>query len=251
MSLESGGRSDKYGNQYENQYLVRLLLRVVAGKYKSIIVEALGEDKDSVEYIVTDIDDNVLYFQCKASNTTRQHWTAHDLNSHNVFSRSKEIIEKSPKNKYYFVSPLNYGELPELCKRARTNSSADEFLNYQLNNSKIRTLFNDCAKYYGLDSRDKQQCSVLLNILSKSHFETSFGGTENLMNLNDLVEIYFSGNTDTARLVLENYINSKGLFGIKITANDIISFMTKNGFMLRINLHTDNLLVKINRYKKS
>lgn len=246
MSLEPGGRADKYGNQYENQYLVRLLLRVVAGKYKSIVVEALGENKDSVEYIATDMNDNVIYYQCKASNATRQHWTLYDLNSHNVFNRSKEIIEKSPKNKYYFVSPLNYGELSELCKRAGTNSSVDEFLNYQLNNSNIRTLFNDCAKYYGLDSKDKQQCSTLLNILSKCYFETSFSGTENIMDLNEFVGMYFSGNAGAARLVLENYINSNGLFGIKITANDIISFMNKNGFMLRSNLHTDNLLVKIN-----
>ena len=51
MSLEMGGRSDKYGNQYENRYLARLLLRLVNEKIGSVIVEPLGADSDSVEFI--------------------------------------------------------------------------------------------------------------------------------------------------------------------------------------------------------
>lgn len=114
MSLEPGGRSDKYGNQYENRYLAKLLLRVISGQFKSIIVEPLGKDKDSVEFIATDMNNIAFHYQCKASNSTQTYWRVCDLQSHNVFKRSQEIIESDIHNEYVFVSPLPYGELSEL-----------------------------------------------------------------------------------------------------------------------------------------
>ena len=50
MSLEPGGRSDKYGNKYENGYLAKLLLRLVNEKLTSVTVEPLGPNRDSVEF---------------------------------------------------------------------------------------------------------------------------------------------------------------------------------------------------------
>lgn len=233
MSLEPGGRSDKYGNQYENQYLARLLLRVVSGQLKSIIVEPLGKDKDSVEYIATDTNGIKLHYQCKASNNTQTHWRVCDLQSHNVFKRSQKIIESDIRNRYVFVSPLTYGELSELCKRAGTHSSIDEFKNYQLNNKDIKQTFFDCAKYYDLDTSDDEQFARLVNILSKCHFETVSNGIENKNSLNDLTGMYFTGNADAARLILEDYINSTGRFGVPLTADEIISFMNEKGFIMK------------------
>lgn len=246
MSLEVGGRSDKYGNEYENQYLVRLLLRVVSGHLKHVIVEPLGEDKDSVEYITTNKNNINWYYQCKASNTTHEHWTIYDLSLHDVFNRSKKIIQKNSNNRYVFVSPLNYGELPELCKRTRTNSSFSDFLNYQLNNEKIKKCFNDCAKYCHLDLNDDSQCSELIDILSKCFFETSPNGIENTTDLNERVGMYFTGNANSACCVLQDFVNASGTYGVPITADQILSIMSHNGFYMRNNLYSDNTLIRIN-----
>ena len=129
MSLETGGRSDKYGNQYENQYLVRLFLRLIIGMYKSVVVEPLGKDSNSVEYIATDNQNICWHFQCKASNGTHTKWSPADLQKHDVFNRSRNILKSSPNNRYVFVSPVGYGELDELCKRTRTNESIHDFKN--------------------------------------------------------------------------------------------------------------------------
>ena len=51
MSYESGGRADKYGNHYENCYLVILLLRLIREELTSVTVEPLGEYGDYVEFI--------------------------------------------------------------------------------------------------------------------------------------------------------------------------------------------------------
>ena len=40
MSLEPGGRADKYGNKYENRYLAKLLLRLVKEDITSVTVRA-------------------------------------------------------------------------------------------------------------------------------------------------------------------------------------------------------------------
>lgn len=251
MSLEIGGRADKYGNEYENQYLVRLLLRVVEGKYKSIIIEPLGENKDAVEYIATDKNDNQWHFQCKASNTTKDYWTMSDLSKYDVFKRARSIVSKSSRNYYAFISPLSYGELPELCKRARTNASADEFKSYQLTNDKIKTTLNDFAKYANFDLCDDAQYLELVNVLSKCEFNTVPSGRESILDLNEHVGFFFTGDADAARLLLQNYVNSIGKFGVVITANDILSFMEQSGFPMRNNLYSDNLSVKINELNNS
>ncbi len=245
MSLEPGGRSDKYGNQYENRYLAKLLLRVISGQFKSIIVEPLGKDKDSVEFIATDINNIAFHYQCKASNSTQTYWRVCDLQSHNVFKRSQEIIESDIHNEYVFVSPLPYGELSELCKRAETHSSIDEFKYYQLNNTEIKRTFDDCAKYYGLDISNDEQCARLVYILSKCHFETVSNGIENKYSINELAGMYFTGNADEARLILENYVNSTGRFGVPLTADEIISFMNENGFIMRKNLYGESNVARI------
>lgn len=95
MSLESGGRADKYGNNYENQYLANLFLRLVQGELKSVTVEPLGDNKDSVEYIAVDKDNIEWYYQCKLSNGTKDKWTISDLSSYNVFldqEKSSKLI---------------------------------------------------------------------------------------------------------------------------------------------------------------
>ena len=134
MSFEPGGRADKYGNEYENRYLAKLLLRLVKEEITYVVVEPLGEFSDSVEFVAGLEDGSVHYYQCKGSNAERNSWTLSDLERYNVLNRAREIIETGGSKYYHFISPLKYNELDELCKRARTNSSADEFINSQLTN---------------------------------------------------------------------------------------------------------------------
>lgn len=246
MSLEKGGRADKYGNEYENQFLARLFVRLVKGEYKSVIVEPLGDNRDSVEYIAIDQKDFLWHYQCKSSNTTHKYWTMYDLSSHDVFKRSKQIVQESPNNIYVFVSPLNYGELAELCKRARTNLSVEEFIKHQINSSEIQKTFNDCSKYYGLRRDDSDECKELVHILSKSYFEMQPSGIENVSDSNEHIGMFFMGDSDSARGLLESYVNSRGLYGVAITANDIIDYMEQSGYYTRANIYNDKLIIKLN-----
>ena len=79
MALEVGGRADKEGNQYENHFLGKHLLRLAEEKLKSIEVEPLGDEGQGVEYIAVKPDDTRIYYQCKAANAAKSYWSIADL----------------------------------------------------------------------------------------------------------------------------------------------------------------------------
>lgn len=245
MSFESGGRADKYGNQYENRCLARLLLRLLNEQLASIQVEPLGSEGDGVEFISVDVSGKKTYYQCKASNTTHNSWSMYDLTAHDVFRRSKKFVEDGTDHYYQFVSPLQYNELDGLCQRARTSSSAEDFMRYQLTNQKIRDTFNDCAKYYELNPEDPSQLNQLVYILSHCYFEQVPSGQEALLDLNEHVSMLFAGKSDTARILLEQYANDSGKFGVAITARDVVDYMKNSGIALRSYNLDDRILPRI------
>lgn len=92
MALEVGGRADKEGNQYENHFLGKHLLRLAEEKLKSIEVEPLGDEGQGVEYIAVKPDDTRIYYQCKAANAAKSYWSIADLARHKVFENAKHIF---------------------------------------------------------------------------------------------------------------------------------------------------------------
>ena len=246
MSLEPGGRADKYGNVYECFFLASLMLRLIMGNLRSITVESLDTNKDSAEYIAVDNKGISYYYQCKLSNALNDKWRICDLKNHDVFNRARNIIESSPNNRYVFVSALGYGELSELCKRARTNSSLQQFKDFQLTNDKIRTTWKDCAVQLGLDLSSETDTEKLLMILSKCDFETVPYGPESRRELSSRVQLLFMGDGDGAREELEHYINSNHRFGSPITADEIISVMAKRGYPFRKHMFGEGNVPLIN-----
>lgn len=245
MSLEPGGRSDKYGNKYENRYFAKLLLQLVKENLTWVIVEPLGLYQDSAEFITEQKDTAIQYYQCKASNKTQQSWSIADLQRYNVFSRAKEIILNEHNNHYYFISPLQYNELDELCKRARTNASSDDFVQYQLTNEKLRKLFKKCAIAFGYDTTNSVDVERLVYILSHCHFEQYTFGIETEQVLEEQISILFTGKSTTVRSMLENYANDTNHYGRKITAKDVIDYLKNNNIYTRDYRYDNRILSQI------
>ena len=205
MSLEPGGRADKYGNSYENSFLAKLFLRLIREELASVTVEPLGQNSDYVEFISEQRDGHIKFYQCKASNNDHSAWSIADLKKHDVFQRAKAIITDNNKNLYYFISPLPYKQLDELCKRARTNSNPEEFIRYQLTNEPIKKLFSDCIKEFGLDQNNSSDVIKAVYLLSHCYFEQHITGTEAEQDLNTNFGILFTGKASTVRVLLEQY----------------------------------------------
>ena len=246
MSLEPGGRADKYGNEYENLYLARLYLNLCCGQISSVTVEALGPGHDSVEYITEQQDGVIKYYQCKASNASKDHWTFTDLARYDVFTRAQEIVSRDSNSEYHFISPLPYGELTELCKRSKTNQSVQDFFAYQLTNSKLKTYCQSIVTNLQLNLDTPINREKLRNLLSHCYFEMYSSGIESKEALEERISVYFTQSPRAIRNLLQNYAMDTGSMGKKIIATDIIAYLDEQGFHLR---NYGNSQTIINRIK--
>lgn len=245
MSLEPGGRSDKYGNEYENRYFAKLMLRLVRKDITAVIVEPLGPDSNCVEFVTEQKNHITKHYQCKASNMTHTSWSISDLKRYDVFSRAKRIILNHENSYYHFISPLQYGEIDELCKRARTNSSSEDFIAYQLTNSKIRTTFDNCAIAFGYNKNDPADLKQLIFVLAHCYFEQYISGTEAEQDLNEHVSMLFAGKASSARVLIEHYANDTGKYGVRITAKDIVDYLEEHDIHVRNYGHDERILNRI------
>lgn len=233
MALELGGRADKDGNRYENYFLGKQLLLLAEELLKTVEVEPLGEEGQGVEYTVVKPDNTRIYYQCKAANGTKPHWSVADLADHKVFENAKAHILRSDKNEFHFISPLSYKNLDDLCLRARRNHSAVDFIEHQVTNETLRRILKEVEAQLGLSQTNPAELKQLVYILSKCHFEQVTSTQEGIQDAENLVGWFFCGNARAARLLLENYVNDQGKYGVELSPHNIISFMHQMGHNLR------------------
>lgn len=234
MSLEMGGRADKIGNQYENRFLVKLLIRLIEERLISIEVEPLGDEGKGVEYIVETPAGERIFYQCKASNGAQNKWSIADLDRLKILKNARALILADKRNEFHFISPLPYDGLEDLCERARSNHNPQDFVAYQLTNKSLRNLFTDCEKRLELSRENPDELRELLYILAHCRFELVPDGYEAVADLESLVSKQFIGRADTARGLLENCVNENRWYGIKIMAQQVVDYMEKQGFSTRM-----------------
>ena len=221
MSLEIGGRADKIGNQYENRFLAKLLVRLIEERLTSIEVEPLGDEGKGVEYIVETPAGKRIFYQCKASNGAQNKWSVADLDRLKIFRNAKTHILADRHNEFHFISPLPYDGLEDLCERARTNHNPQDFIAYQLTNKPLRNLFADCERYLGLSRKNPDELRELLYILAHCRFELVPDGYEAVTDLESLVSKQFVGKAEAARSLLENCVNNNRWYLVCIATESI------------------------------
>ncbi len=251
MSLEKGGRADKLGNRYENRFLAKLLIRLVEEKIVFLEVEPLGETGDGVEYIAEYANGKTYFYQCKASNKTATKWTVADLQRLNIFDKARKHVLRNTNNEYHFISPLPYEGIADLCDRARTNHSLDDFLQSQLTNAKLRNAFSDLVKHFNIDIANIDEVAELVHLLSQWYFELIPDNNETLMDLEARVNRCFQCNAKVARMQLENVVNDQTWYGKKLDISMIVSYMNENGFLLREYGRVDSVLERIRALNSS
>ncbi len=231
MSLEKGGRADKLGNQYENRYLAKLFLYTLREHLRSVEVEPLGVD--GVEFRAINSDGVPIYYQCKATNGAFDKWRMCDLKEHNVFLRAAQLLRQDERIEYHFISPLPYGELSELCDRARRSASAQDMIDFQLTNKELRDTFQDCAQQLSLDPKEPAEAEKIHFILSHCNFEQVPSNPDTVRDLEECISATLTGDANNVRILLEQLANDKAIYGIPITSHDILSYLEKNGIHFR------------------
>lgn len=232
MSLERGGRTDKEGNAYENRFLARLFLKLIDEKLCYVQVEPVEENSDYAEFITVDHEGRRKYYQCKASNRDLDHWRLSDLISYKIFSNAQQIVDANPNNQYVFISPLGYDGLDSMCDRARTCSSPEDFVAYQLT-QKYSKYFSRIARELQLDTDSPQDRAKLVWLLSRCYFETYGRSRAEREDLEDRIGYMFFEPSQTVRVLLEHYANDNRRYGVKITAAELLAYLAGQGVQLR------------------
>ena len=245
MGFEPGGRADKYGNRYEDLFFAKLLLRMIEEKYTWIISEPLNKFRDIMEFSLEDRKGTQCVYQCKGSNGTHTVWSLADLRKYQVLQKARNVIEANRNVTYHFVSSISCGELGELCRRARTNSSPEEFIQYQLTNVTIKKLFYQCVEEFGLSSNLPDDVNLGILILSRCHIAQFIADTEALQDLDANISTRFTGDPATVRILLANYARETDCYGVKITANDVISYLKSKGHYMRDYRRDETVLHRI------
>jgi ABC-type dipeptide/oligopeptide/nickel transport system ATPase component len=245
MNYGSGGRADKVGNTYENNYLVLLLLCLINEQICSITVEPPGSEGSGIEYFTVDNNGNKSYYQCKSGCGGNKSWSISSLKSQGILDTAKEKIEKAENASYNLISPCDYDGLDSLCNQARTCGTSCD-LNEALSSDKLKTIYEKIMNYYQFDADNPADQSHILLILQHMHFEF-IPDTDDPSKLEILIGSKISGPAESVRILLANCINDKHLFGIKIVKSTIREILLKNKYYLFDDRSDPDVLESIDR----
>lgn len=149
MAYEVGGRSDKYGNRFELNWVISKLLDVIEERIASVVVEALGDDEQGVDLWIEYKSGVREAQQCKGRNGSLEYWNYGTANSRAIWENWKHHLEQSKTDNVSLVSPISFTMLEDICNRARTNNcNAQDFYNNQILQSgrETITLFKNICK---------------------------------------------------------------------------------------------------------
>ena len=128
----SGGEADKLGNQYEAIWTVDVVIDVFRGAFKSITVEAFGDESKGVEFHL-ETPNNTLQFHSVKRQKQGSDWSVADLCRQDASTERSILGDLFEKRRTYpgaemrFVSATGANELRELSERAETPANVSEF----------------------------------------------------------------------------------------------------------------------------
>lgn len=229
MAFERGGRTDKFGNRYEDRYVVKCMISLLREQISSITIEPVGEDENGVDILI-DKGNNILEFhQCKSRNGDSDKWTLASLANHKMFTHIREHVISS-HNFYVWVSPLTFIEFTDLCNTAKNYPSSDIFYHSPLSHAK-KSMFDKVRTYFELPENDEGVAKTFF-YLNQTKFELVSDGSLSVeMDQLNLASL-FIGNEETIYDVLINFPKND-FYGKPITALTLLQYLEQRGFQRR------------------
>lgn len=184
MSQEFGGRSDKFGNEFERLWVVSLALRILDGTATSLLWEPLGPPGKGIELRLTLPDGIVEAHQCKIENGYHGNWTVHALRKAGVVDAARTQLDRSDVDRFVFVSRDPCRTFDDLTDRAaRCNDDANAFLNSSLSSKKHRDEFACLCDAWELSTTEPENVSTAIRLLRRIRTERGFWQDSELLRL--------------------------------------------------------------------
>lgn len=257
MPLELGGRADKAGNRYEIRCIIYELLKVIREMNYSVVIEALGDDEQGTDILVTNFDGVKEHQQCKARNGSKEYWSVTDLKSKNIVRNWKVQLDRDENRNVALISPIGCSYMVDLHDRAlNTSGNPQDFYEYQIqNNSKSFCAFYEdlCS---GMDLNPEENIDVEKSIyyIKRINFKQI---SEILLKeiVMQQIEFIFCTNKDIVYDSLVAFIVEGNILGKEITAGLLIEYFERHNLVMRL-LNGDKRIIPLiksvnEEYRKS
>ena len=252
MALPVGGRADKSGNKYEQNWVIYNLLKVIQEKLSYVIIEPLGDYEDGVDLWIVYKNGKNEFQQCKARNGSRDYWQFGDINNRGLWNKWKKHLDRDINNIASLVSPLPFTLLEDIISRALNNdNNPNDFYNIQIKGSGKDTtnLFNDICKQLKFDTNTNNGLNSAYQYFKKIriHQWPDFESTEMIL---DIIDSLFIGNPNIVIALLRNFIVEKNIYGKPITAHMLRQYLQDNGVSFKDLAHDNRILPNIERLNR-
>jgi len=253
MSFEPGGRADKLGNRYENWWVAKQLLRVIAEEVQSLTLEPVGPDEIGTEFWLDLENGSREAYQCKARNGDKDKWTVNDLKHNGVLKNAKYQLDRNPDYKYFFVSAISSISLKDICYVARNSSGPDEFYTYQIKErgQSVRKTFYDYCNAMGLNPENPKELSVIYDYLIRTEIIHFADDRNNLEDVLRFANYLFNAEPQKVISLLFNYAIENNQLGKRITANALIQYLNGQGIYPRNLAHDTRIQPSIEALQES
>lgn len=235
MAYEVGGRSDKYGNRFELNWVLSKLLDVIEEKIASVVVEALGDDEQGVDLWIEYKSAVREAQQCKGRNGSLEYWDYGTANSRAIWENWKHHLEQSKTDNVSLVSPISFTMLEDICNRARTNNcNAKDFYNNQILQSGRDTvaLFKNICKAMDIDLSSDSGVEKARDYFARMYYRQVPDGELREDNLSKINRIYI-GDSEIIYGILLDFITNKDIWGNKIDCSTINTLLDSKGVEYR------------------
>lgn len=252
MALPVGGRADKSGNKYEQNWVIYNLLKVIQEKLSYVIIEPLGDYEDGVDLWIVYKDGKNEFQQCKARNGSKDYWQFGDINNRRLWNKWKNHLDRDNNNTASLVSPLSFTLLEDIISRALNNdNNPDDFYNIQIKESGRETtdLFDAICKQLEFDTNTNNGLNSAYQYFKKIRIRQwpDFESTEMIL---DIIDSLFIGNPNIVIALLRNFIVEKNIYGKPITAHMLRQYLQDNRVSFKDLAHDNRILPNIERLNR-
>lgn len=245
MAYENGGRSDKYGNRFENNWVIYKLLDLAEETISYVLIEAIGDDEKGVDLWIGNTDGSREAQQCKARNRSEECWTYSGLSEKNILSNWKEQLSRDSKTLVSLVSPLSFTNFEDITNRARNTNAenADLFYEVQIEQSGVETrrLFKNICSSMNIDYGTEIGNQKAVDYFSRMYYRQIPDSELKRIALNR-VDLLFSQDAEIVYSVLLNYVSNGDILGKKIDRMELHRVLQNSGITYR-NLSDDRTIL--------
>ena len=246
MPFEKGGRADKQGNKYEKDCIIYEMIKVLNERNYSVVIEPLGMNEVGTDILVTTSDGKKEHQQCKARNSSKEHWDASDLKARNIFRVWKFQLDRDEERKVALVSPMVCTNLEDLCKRAKNTSGKAEDFNQQIFNSGkefIRFYEAFCSEME-LDKNNETDVLRAIDYLKRISYK-QISEYELNERINQNIQYWFCNEFYEVYNAMISLIESKDILGKEITQTILLDYFAKQNITMKMKAGDKRLAPRI------